>query len=383
MSVARRTRADGKPYWVVRWWEGPQQRSKTFSRAGDAADFEAAMRADKRRGTWIDERDGRIPFGVYAKQWREAQAHRPGTAALYERVLRLHVLPLWEKREIGSLRHSDAQRLLTSVRKKLKPNTARQVHAITRTILRSAVADRLIPVSPFERISLPAVQVPRDRRPPPVEQIRALAAATAEKDPRTATLVTLGFASGLRIGELLGLEVEHVDFLRRKEVRVAQQLVRVPGGQRYIGPPKTPQSVRTVPLPQYALDTLAAYLAAHPAEPIPVLREVKGERVESTARLIFQADKGGPANRTTLDARLAKAPGPTLRPHDLRHAYASELVNGGIPERAVMEWLGHTPPGVTLRVYTHVLDDAADRARKLLTDLWTGEQETPAVADGT
>lgn len=376
MSIDRRTRPGGRPFWVVRWWDGPQHRAKSFDRERDAIDFESAMRTDKRRGTFVDERDGRIPFGVYAKQWRESQAHRPGTAALYERVLRLHVLPLWEKREIGSLRHSDAQRLLTSVGKTLKPNTARQVHAITRTIMRSAVADRLISHSPFERISLPAVQVPRDRRPPSVEQIRA---AVEGADPRTATVLLLGFASGLRIGEPLGLEVEHVDFLRRKEVRVTQQLVRVPGGLRYLGPPKTPQSVRSVPLPQYALDALAAYLSEHPAVPVPVLREEKGEHVESTARLLFQAEKGGPANRTSLDARLVKLPGVRLRPHDLRHAYASELVNGGVPERAVMEWLGHTPPGVTLRVYTHVLDDAAERARTLLTRLWLPQAEEPSV----
>lgn len=376
MSIDRRLRPDGKPYWVVRWWDGPQQRSKSFDRRGDAEDYDAAMRADKRRGTFIDERDGRVTFGVYAKQWRESQAHRPGTAALYERVLRLHVLPLWEKREIGSLRHTDAQRLLTSIGRTLKPNTARQVHAITRTIMRSAVADRLIPHSPFERISLPAVQVPRDRRPPSVERIRG---AVGDADGRTAAIITLAFASGLRIGELLGLEVEHVDFLRRKEVRVAQQLIRVPGGARYIGPPKTPQSVRTVPLPQFALDTLAAYLAERPAEPVPVLRERKGEHVESTARLLFQAEKGGPANRTSLDAQLKRLTGDRLRPHDLRHAYASELVNGGIPERAVMEWLGHTPPGVTLRVYTHVLDDAAERARQVLTDLWLPSTESASA----
>jgi len=65
--------------------------------------------------------------------------HRPGTSALYERVLRLHVYSVLGHRALASVRHSDARAFVTGLSTSLAPNTARQVHAITRTIFRSAV----------------------------------------------------------------------------------------------------------------------------------------------------------------------------------------------------------------------------------------------------
>ena len=77
---------------------------------------------------------------------------------------------------------------------------------------------------------------------------------------RYRALVVAAAGTGLRPGELFGLDVAHVDFLRRT-VRVDQQLARVAGGGVGLTPPKTPASYRTVPLPQTVADALAAHLA--------------------------------------------------------------------------------------------------------------------------
>jgi integrase len=72
----------------------------------------------------------------------------------------------------------------------------------------------------------------------------------------------------LRPGELLGLEVAAIDFLRR-ELHVARQLVKIDRRPVYLGPPMTPSSVRTVALSDVVLDALAEHLRLYP--PIPVL----------------------------------------------------------------------------------------------------------------
>jgi integrase len=116
---------------------------------------------------------------------------------------------------------------------------------------------RALGASPCHRVRLP-----RDDRPlvvaPTVEQVTALAAVVPA---RSRALVVLLAGSGLRIGEALGLNVAAVDFLRRT-VKVESH--RLPSGR--IGPPKTPQSARTVPLGQVVIDELAAHLAAHPSD---------------------------------------------------------------------------------------------------------------------
>ncbi len=160
-------------------------------------------------------RAGRVPVAEYAERWRQVQDHRDTTAALYERVLRLHVYPVLGARPLSSVRHTDARAFVTGLNRTMAPNTARQVHAITRTIFAAAVSDRLIAESPFLNIRLPAVQ--RDKvQPLAVDDVRRIADAAPA---RLRALVLFAAGTGLRSGELLGLTVNRLDFLPR-EVRV-------------------------------------------------------------------------------------------------------------------------------------------------------------------
>ena len=73
--------------------------------------------------------------------------------------------------------------------------------------------------------------------------------------------MALGAGAGLRLGEVFGLQVDRVDFLRRT-IRVDQQLLR--RGPVRLGPPKTPSSVRTVPVADVVLEELAEHMRRFP-----------------------------------------------------------------------------------------------------------------------
>ncbi len=351
-SVAKRP--DGR--WRARYRdEAGKEHSKHFARKVDGQRWLDEVTAAVVTGQYVDPRAGRETVEQYAERWRGMQDHRPGTAALYERVLRLHVYPVLGDLPLRSVRHSHARAFVTSASRRLAPNTARQVHAITRTIFRSAVADKLIAETPFEKIALPKVQR-SEVRPPTMDNVRALVEAAPT---RLRALVLLAAGSGLRSGEVLGLDVDRVDFLRR-EVRVDRQLVYISGQPPFLGPPKTPESVRTVPLPSFVVDELAAHLAAFPV---------------ADGGLIFQADKGGPILRTTLNGRwrqtLARAGvDEGLHLHHLRHGYASWLNAAGVPFTTVMELLGHAPQGVTWATYTHRVDGWDRQVRSVLDEAW-------------
>lgn len=352
-SVAKRP--DGR--WRARYRdESGREHSRHFAKRVDAQRWLDEITAAVVTGTYVDPRAGRETVQQYAERWRETQDHRPGTAALYERVLRLHVYPVLGELPLRSVRHSHARAFVTSTSRRLAPNTARQVHAITRTVFRSAVADKLIAETPFGKIALPKVQR-GDVRAPSTGEVLAVAAAAPA---RLRALVVLAAGSGLRSGEMLGLDVDRVDFLRR-EVRVDRQLVYVSGRPPFLGPPKTPESVRTVPLPAFVVDELAAHLAAFPAGP---------------DGLVFQSDKGGPILRTTLNGRwrqtLARAGVDAgLHLHHLRHGYASWLNAAGVPFTTVMELLGHAPQGVTWATYTHRVEGWDRQVRSVLDAAWT------------
>ncbi len=354
-SVEKRLR-DGGVTYLARWRdETGQQRSKTFFKKGEADRWAAGMVTALARGQYVDPRAGRVPVAEYAERWRRVQDHRDTTAVLYERVLRLHVYPVLGARPLSSVRHTDARAFVTGLNRTMAPNTARQVHAITRTIFAAAVSDRLIAESPFLNIRLPAVQ--RDKvQPLAVDDVRRIADAAPA---RLRALVLLAAGTGLRSGELLGLTVDRLDFLPR-EVRVDRQLVYLAGRPPYLAEPKTRESVRTVPVPTFALDAVAAHLAAYPP---------------AEDGFIFQADKGGPILRTTLHGRWQQ----TLRRagldvglhfHHLRHHYASVLIDGGESVKVVQERLGHSSPEETLRTYAHLMPASEQRTRSVVERAW-------------
>src|SRR4030095_1860803 len=119
-------------------------------------------------------------------------------------------------------------------------------------------------------------------------------------------LVLVGAYGGLRIGELAGLRRRRVDLLRGT-VQVAEIVVEVQG-VLHVGPPKTRASRRTVGLPRFVVEELAAHLAG-PGDP---------------EGFVFTAPQGGPLRLLTFRTRVwrpaIRAAGlEGLRIHDLRH----------------------------------------------------------------
>jgi integrase len=121
----------------------------------------------------------------------------------------------------------------------------------------AAVEDRIVSASPCRRITLPKSDG-EEVVPPTVEEVAALRSALDQR--WRAVVVTLA-GSGLRVGELLGLSVSDVDFLR-KTIRVERQ--RLQFGE--LAAVKSKTSRRTVPVGQVVVDELAAHLAAHPSD---------------------------------------------------------------------------------------------------------------------
>jgi integrase len=337
-----------------------REHARHFDRKIDAQNWLNEVTTDLVTGRYVDPNAGRVTFEEYAERWLRSQPHRPSTASLYARLLRLHVYPTLGHRALSSIKRSDVQGWVAAFGQTHAPETVRGTYARVRTIFLAAVEDRVLAESPCRRIALPE----RDDAkvvPLTIPQVRALVDAAPE-DLRA--LVMLAAATGLRSGELLGLEVDRLDFLRR-QVKVDQQLVYVTGSEPYMGPPKTKASRRTVPVPSFALDEVAAHL----------------QRQGTTGGLVFRSTSGGPILRTTLNGRwrriVKRAELPeTTKLHHLRHHYASVLIDGGESVKVVQERLGHASAVETLKTYSHLFPSSDERTRSVVEAAWT-----PAPAD--
>jgi integrase len=187
------------------------------------------------------------------------------------------------------------------------------------------------------------------------EQARILLAGV--QGDRLEALYVTALGTGLRQGELLGLRWQDID-LERRELSVRHTLQR---GTRTLAEPKTERARRTLRLPRQ----VAAALSAHRAR----------QSVVSLAGLIFTTEKG-----TALDTRnatralqrhLQRLGLPHQRFHDLRHAFATLMIESGEDLGAVSRILGHADFGTTADVYAHLtpvmLDGAAERMDRILS----------------
>ncbi len=154
-----------------------------------------------------------------------------------------------------------------------------------------------------------------------------------ETSRRDRAILEALYASGVRVAELSGLDVEDVD-LREGSVRV-------------LGKGK---KERIVPLGTKAVQALRAYLGARAGARGPLFRNPRGGRltVRSLHRIVRdRARAAGLAGRVT--------------PHTLRHTFATHLLDAGADLRLIQELLGHARLTTTQR-YTHV---SADRLAKV------------------
>lgn len=346
-------RPDGK--WRARYRDADgQEHARHFDKKIDGQRWLDEVTASMLTGQYVDPRAGRVTFKTYAEQWRQAKPHRPSTAKAVEQHLRCYAYEPLGRRFLSAIRGSDMQSWVTGLTKAhgLAPSTARTVFNTVNAVFRAAVKDRLIARNPCEDIDLPAI--PRKKVVPlTVEQVQALAAAMPE---RYRALVVVGAGTGLRPGELFGMQVRHVNFLKRM-LQVEQQVQQLSGHAVRVCELKTPASYRTVPLPQVVAEALAEHLRAFPAE---------------QDGFVFTAPEGGPVVYTSfMDGSWRKAvkaaglPAGT-GPHALRHAYASLLIAGGESVKVVSERLGHTNAAMTLNVYSHLFPDSEDRTRRAI-----------------
>ena len=359
----------GKRWQVKYTVDGREKDGGSFDVKAVAQRKLVELEASVARGQWVDPTD-RTTVAEYARQWAAGRPHRETTARRVDRQIarQIEATSLGGRRLV-SVRPSDVQAWTAGLSAQgLAPSSVRLSRRLLAAVFNTAVLDRLVASSPVTKIALPRVEDERVH-PLTVDQVRALAEAMPEQcQAMVDTLAGLG----LRVGELLALRVQDVDFLRRT-ARVEHQLER---GTRRRVDPKTPRSRRTIPLPTMVAEKLAAHIAVRP--PLP-----DGSLFYSDAGRPYDHAYYGSRILARVAAGLAGAKGSTFpagtTTHDLRHHYASVLLAAGESVVAVAERLGHEDGTMVLRVYGHLLPDSEDRTRRAVDDAWTLPGEAPTA----
>ena len=232
---------------------------------------------------------------------------------------------------IGGLASADARAVRAHVarlhqRRLAKASIARKLAAV-RSCFRFLARRGAIGANPARQVRSPRL----GRRLPsflPVDETTVLLSTPpgpATAGARDRALLELLYASGLRVAEACGLDLDDLD--------EARQTVRVLGKG---------DKERVVPVGDSALEALAAYLAMRGRQRGPLFLNARGGRL--TARSAHRIVRAW-ARRSGLRQRVT--------PHTLRHSFATHLLGAGADLRVIQELLGHSRLSTTQR-YTHV-----------------------------
>jgi integrase len=299
------------------------------------------LRLRRRRGERTEPT--RQTFEHYAGEWLQRQDVRPRTLELYNWALRQHLIPYFGRRRLDQITVDDVAAYITHMRRKnLKGWTITSSLRPLSIILGQAARKGRIPVNPMsqlERGERPRHDDERPKRILSLEDMQALIAHT--ETPQMRCLFELMLATGIRIGEALGLTVADLD-TNTSIIRIECQLGR-DGVRTQL---KTEESRRAIDIPPHLMRRLRVLL-------------LQRGTLTSPETFVFASRNGTGLERKVVRATLTRAitasgiaaPAPTL--HDLRHSHASMLIALDYSVVDVQHRLGHRKPDTTLRVYTH------------------------------
>ena len=317
--------------WEARWLEGSRQRSRTFQTKKDAVWFDGEMKRANAMGAHAPAAPSSRSLEDFADEWMSRLKVRWTSNTIAQRR---DILGRWVTPYIGHvpLKQLGTERLeewrTEILIKGCPPRQANQSLRILSSALGTAVKWRQLPDNPCRHMD--AIPVERIDHavvsPHDIEQLRINLS-----HPLHRLFVSIMGYAGLRPGEALALQW---DDIQHGHIRVRRSVQR----DGTISRPKSRAGYRTVPMIS-ALE-----------EEVESLREPSG--------YVFPAARSAaPMDWHNWTARYfrpaAEAAGLSIRPYDLRHAYASLMIQAGESVIVVAARMGHSRPSLTLDVYAH------------------------------
>lgn len=308
-------------------------------------------------------------FEIWLKDYKESTV-KMGTVTVYRQNYNAYVKDIFGKKQLRDIRTDHIQRFYNGMSSKgYSNNTLETCRAVLNGAFSQAVKNGVLRKNPVENTTLPknnkkgTIRVMTE-----YEQKIFLEYA---RDTEYYPLYELALSTGMRSGEIRGLQWSEVDF-DKKTIHVAHTLVYL-NSRYYLETPKTASSDRFIPM----LDNV-----------YNLLKEIRKKQLEERSymgeywnplpeleNLVFTNSSGCPINRDRFKKKLDRLiqkinddgiPFAHITPHTFRHTFATRSIERGIPPKVLQTILGHSTLAMTMDIYAHVLPDTkAEEMQKL------------------
>lgn len=316
--------------------------------------------------------DDRLTVKGWLTHWLEDVA-RPGvrdsTYRSYKNLVYAHLIEELGRVKLVRLTPPDIERMMARRRAAGQtPANVAKMRTVLRRALTVAMQHGLIYRNVAALTSPPRVEK-HEPRPLTIDEFKRFIAALDDDPLRSLYLVDV--TTGLRLGELLGLDWSDVD-LDEARLTVRQQVRRVPGQGIQVLRPKTSASRRSAELPQIAVAALREHRRRQVADRLQLGNAWIGSPLGD---FVFTTPLGTPLDPSNISHRykkvLTRAGLADRRFHDLRVTFGSLLIDQGEDIKVVSELMGHASIALTSSTYVLVMDrrrkEAAARFDGLLS----------------
>jgi len=319
------------------------------------------------------------PLSVLLERWL-AQAERdlsPSTVAEYRRLADVRVIPAIGDMPLHRLTSGHLDGLYVALAADLSPASIQRVHALIRRALAQALRWGWVERNVALAASPPTVPA-RTMDLPPVAVLPRLLAAAHAHDEAVGVAVELAARTGMRRGEVCGLQWRDV---LPGEVWVRRSVLDLSGHL-------TTKGTKTGRERRLTIDAVLSGVLVDRRRFVDARARECGVKVADDAYVASRAPDGSvPLRPEALSKAWAKvcagAKVEGLRLHDLRHLHATVLIDAGVPVTTVAARLGHARMSTTLDVYAHAVRASDGIAADAFLDaLGAGDEDAADGADG-
>ena len=367
MGVRVRERPKGSGiYWIFIDHQGKRKAKKMGRDKRLAQEAAKKIEAKLILGQMGLGSDPVVPtFNQFAETWLAGYgktALKYSTLESYRNELRNHLKPYFGKKRLDEITRAEVKQFIyDDLGKGLSPATVKNHLAYLSSILNQALDDEIIKENPTRRLFkiIPKKDKKSEINPLSKEELKILLETIDKLYPRYYPFFLCAARTGMRLGELLALEWDAVDFNGRF-IEVRQAISR-----HRLTTPKS-KKIRRVDMSKQ----LSEALSIHKNN----MRKETLRKGRSVIRWVFTQPNGRPLTATTIANRifhrcLERAGLRRVRFHDLRHSYASILIQQGESLAYVKEQLGHHSIQMTVDLYAHLAPEGNKGAVDRLDDI--------------
>lgn len=321
--------------------------------------------------------DNNITLEQYLRYWLfevKINEIKPSTLERYEGILRNYIVgSAVANIKLKDLRTSHLQAYYNNLSLTSSVNVIHNLNKFIKSGLSQALNENYISKNYASLVTLKKKEQKKEVEYLTIEQQNRFLAVC--KGHRLGALFYMALSTGLRLGELLALTWNDIDFAEAiVSVNKNVKLVGIPdknGNKEYktiVQEPKTKSSIRKVPIPVIALDVLKQH------KKLQLHERVKAGELYENNNIVFANPLGGYTNESNLrkiyKRLLIKSEIEKVKFHSLRHTYATTLFIKGVSPKVVQALMGHSDIATTMNIYTHVNEVAKVEAVQKLNEVF-------------